>query len=186
MRHQFKQAITQLCWELSHASRAAGNLADQRGTHITTRHAPRDGARSGMSAKKRIACYTRQPACSLEDAAHPRHAHSHHDPNTGRRSKQSNREQVVRPTHLHAQLLTGTQIGHCKRAKQHARRCNGVPNRHTISSYGQQRHRPSTAGARATYSIMEHGSKVFRTDSLVAFAWRALQLARTHGAGTNA
>ena len=131
--------------------------------HVTKWHAPCDGARSGMSAKKRIARYTRQPARSLQDAAHPRHACSYRDPNSRRRSKQSSHDQVVRPTHLHTQLLTGTQIGHCKRAKQHARRHNGVPDRHTISSYGQQRHRPSTAGARAIYSIMEHGSKAFHT-----------------------
>ena len=153
-----------------------------------------------MSAKERIACYARQPARFLEDAAHPRHAHSYHDPNTGRRSKQSNCEQVVGPTHLHTQLLTGTQIGHYKRAKQQTRRRNEVLNRHAISSRGQQRHRPSTVEAQATYSIMEHRSEVFHTESdglwkvalaietdpLVAFTRRALLQARTHGAGTNA
>ena len=119
-----------------------------------------------MSAKKRIARYARQPARSLQDAAHPRHAYSYRNPNSGRRSKQSSCDQVVRPTHLHTQLLKGTQIGHCKRAKQHARRRNHVPGRHTISSYAQQRHRPSTVEARATYSIMEHGGKVFHTTGM--------------------
>ena len=109
-------------------------------------------------------------------------------------------EQVVHPTHLHTQLQTDTQIGHCKRAKQHARRRNDVPNRHAISSCGQQRHRPSTAEARATYSIMEYGSKVFHTGSdrlwrvalvmatgpFEASIRRALPRTRTHGAGTNA
>ena len=134
-------------------------------------HASCDGARSGISARERIACYTRQPARFLEDAAHHRHAQSFHAPNTGRRSKQSNCEQAVRPIHLHAQLLRGTQIGHYKRAKQHVRRRNEVLNRHVISSYGQQCHRSSTAGARATYSIMEHESKVVHATGPYPRSW---------------
>ena len=128
----------------------------------------------GMGAKKRIARYTRQPARPLQDTARPRHAYSYRNPNSGRRSKQSSCDQVVLPAHPHTQVLRATQIGHCKRAKQHARRHNHEPGRRTISSRGQQRRRPSTAGARATYSIMEHGARA------------SIPQARIHEAGMDA
>ena len=85
--------------------------------HASWRETPRWTHDRGMSAKKRIARYTGQPARSLKDAAHPRHEYSYRNPNSGRHSKQSSCEQAVRPTRLHTQLRKGTQIGHCMRAK---------------------------------------------------------------------